>query len=223
MKPLHTTMIFRSNTYTIKALFLRTAMFAFFSLSINAGHAGILPKFLCLLAAFMLLREVCRLLISILSRLDETAALSAAIRGLFPSAPALRSSDLAKLIRKGSLTLHGKHNSNLRASISSPYRLIGLKQARTVRVAFCPGDFGLEEFDRIVHELGHIAPVAEAIEAIQSKDQLPLNANSDTNAPLGAPPVPKLHKWPPIASNVWHAMTEGFKNGLTSPHTSSKD
>lgn len=222
MKPLHTTMIFRSNTYTTKALFLRTAMVALFSALINAGYAGVLPKFLCVLSAFMLLREVCRLLISIPTAPDEAAVLSVAIRGMFPGAPALRPADLAKLIRQGSLTVQGQHDSKLQASISSPYRIVGLRQGRTVRVVFHPGDFGLQQFDRIMHDLGHITAVAMAIEAINSKSQGTLNVASDTISPLAEPSVPELQKWPAMASGLWHALTEGFRDGLTAKHTSSK-
>lgn len=223
MKPLQTTMVFRSNTFTIKALFLRTAMLALLSALINAGYAGGVPKFFCVLSALMLLREVCRLLISIPTAPDEAATLSVTIRGMFPGAPALRPADLAKLIRQGSLTVQGQHNSTLQASISSPYRIVGLRQGRTVRVAFHPGDFGLQQFDRIMHDLGHITAVAVAIEAINSKSQGTLNvAASDTISPLAKPPVPELQKWPAIASGLWHALTEGFKDGLTPEHASGK-
>lgn len=102
---------------------------------------------------------------------DDAAALTVKIRGVFPGAPDITSAHLAKLVKTGRLTVDGRDGSSLRLILSDPVRLRKMRDCFAVRASFCPPDFGLGEFDRIMGDLVHSGPVAVAIGRIAAEER----------------------------------------------------
>lgn len=137
--------------------------------------AGILSPLLVpipffIMACVVLFREPIRYWHTRRYQDEEAAALTAMVREAFPGAPAAGPEDLDTLVKLGRVTVDGEDGSRLRLIRSDRIRLRKLRDGYTVRVSFCPTDFGLSEFNQIMESLSHSSPVAVAIRRIEAEE-----------------------------------------------------
>ena len=136
-------------------------------------------------AGVQIIQEPVRYWRTLRYRADEAAALTVKARGIFPGAPVITPKHLAKLVNAGRLTVDGEDGSRLRLVLSDTVRLRKMRDSFAVRAAFCPADFGLAEFNRIMGDLVHNGPVAVALGRIDGAEQyeLPIMAPGELDYP----------------------------------------
>lgn len=136
----------------------------------------------------------------------DAAALTAAVRSVYPGAPEVLPEHTTKLISgKRVAVLEAEDGSRLTLTRGGSTNEGGFHHE--IHVVYEPGDYGLAEFDRIMVSLAHSAPVAAAIEAIQL-DEIGL-------PPLARPSVPEAaaqreQKTPSPVRTAQPAKPKGF-------------
>lgn len=178
MKPVSFNLIMASHTQRVSNLIAMIFVF----LVAGALSPLLLPIPFFMLACVEIAFEPIRYWRTLRYREEEAASLTVQIRGIFPSAPDIRPSQLASLVRRGRLTVDGEDGSRLRLVLSDMVRLKKLRDGYTIRASFCPSDFGLAEFDRIMGDLIHSTPVATAVQRINAEER-----NQRVRAPSDLP------------------------------------
>ncbi|MCC3272249.1 hypothetical protein MUK71_15090 [Arthrobacter zhangbolii] len=178
MKPVSFNLIMASHTQRASNLIVMIVIF----LIAGALSPLLLPIPFFIAACVEIVFEPIRCWRTLRYREGEAASLTVRIRGIFPSAPDIRPSQLASLVRQGRLTVDGEDGSRLRLVLSDVVRLKKLRDGYTVRASFCPSDFGLGEFDKIMGDLVHSTPVATAVQRINEEER-----NQRLRAPIDLP------------------------------------
>lgn len=167
ISPVTFNLILKSNTHRVVDLITWTLIFAVTGALIPL----VVPIPFFIIAAFQIIMQPVRYWRTLLYRDAEAAALTVRVRGIFPGGPDITAKHLSKLVKAGRLTVDGVDGSRLRLVLSDTVRIRKMRDSFAVRAAFCPADFGLAEFDRIMADLVHSVPVAAAMKRISGAEQ----------------------------------------------------
>lgn len=217
MNPVTFPLVLQSHTHRLAAL-VRRAIAVVLLL-------GLLPLIwpapIVAMAGTMLVREILRVVQTARHASREAAALTAALRGIFPGAPDIRPLQLRALVRREKLVVNGESGVRLLLTLSEPVRLVQLRHGYSVRASFHPGDYGLDEFDRIMHSLTHSPPVAAAVSAADTEESAYGKLPAADQLPQPPKPLPAIAEQPARLSTLWNDSSHGIADAFKEEYRAS--